>query len=90
MFLNISQNSFPYGIDVAGAFPKYFTAKRAAFMLLIITMIIQPWRFLSQAAIFLTILSSITRKLNSNSKLTPWSNTFYSSLLCSRNNHLAC
>jgi nucleobase:cation symporter-1, NCS1 family len=69
MFLNMSQNSFPYGMDVAGAFPKYFTAKRAAFMLLIITIVIQPWRFLSQAAIFLTILSSITRKFISTSRL---------------------
>jgi NCS1 family nucleobase:cation symporter-1 len=58
----MSQNSFPYGMDVAGAFPRYFTTKRAAVMLLIITMIVQPWRFLSQASIFITVLSCITRK----------------------------
>jgi NCS1 family nucleobase:cation symporter-1 len=60
VFLNMSQNSIPYGMDVSGAFPRYFTTKRAAFMLLLITVIIQPWRFLSQASIFLTILSSVS------------------------------
>lgn len=59
VMLNMTQNSIPAGMDVSAAFPKYFTQKRASLGLLIITALIQPWRFLSQASIFLTILSSI-------------------------------
>lgn len=62
VFLNMSQNSFPYGMDVAAAFPRYFSTKRAAFMLLIGVVIVQPWRFLSQASIFITILSCVSSK----------------------------
>ncbi|RDW85993.1 hypothetical protein BP5796_04318 [Coleophoma crateriformis] len=60
IFLNLTQNSIPAGMDVAGALPRYFTARRASLLLVVITAVIQPWRFLSQAAIFVTILSSIT------------------------------
>ena len=60
VMLNLTQNSIPAGMDVSGAFPKYFTTRRASLCLIIITAVIQPWRFLSQASIFLTILSSIS------------------------------
>lgn len=60
IFMNLSQNSIPFGMDVSAAFPKYFNIQRATFALVIITIIIQPWRFLSQAAIFITILSAVT------------------------------
>jgi NCS1 family nucleobase:cation symporter-1 len=62
VFLNMSQNSIPQGMDISGGFPRYFTTKRAAFMMLILTVIVQPWRFLSQAVIFLTILSATSGK----------------------------
>lgn len=62
IFINLSQNTIPFGMDVAAAFPKYFNIRRATFLAVIIYLIIQPWRFLSQASIFLTILSSVTSK----------------------------
>jgi NCS1 family nucleobase:cation symporter-1 len=63
VFLNLTQNSIPSGMDLAGGMPKYFTQRRASICLFIITCVIQPWRFLGQAVIFLTILGSISSKL---------------------------
>lgn len=62
--LNISLNTIPFGMDLSGAFPKYLTNRRAGVVLIIITMIVQPWRFLSQARIFLTVLNCITSTFN--------------------------
>jgi NCS1 family nucleobase:cation symporter-1 len=62
IFINLSQNTIPFGMDVAAAFPRYFNIRRATLMCVVIYLIIQPWRFLSQAVIFLTILSSVTSK----------------------------
>jgi NCS1 family nucleobase:cation symporter-1 len=60
IFMNLASNTIPFGMDVSAAFPRYFNIQRATFALVIITLIIQPWRFLSQALIFVTILSGIT------------------------------
>lgn len=56
-FVNLTQNTIPYGMDLAGMFPRYLSNKRASIILVILTCIAQPWRFLGQAAIFITILS---------------------------------
>lgn len=60
IFIQMSQNTFPYGMDVAGLFPRYVSMKRGAVFLTLIVMAINPWRFLSQASIFVTILSAFT------------------------------
>lgn len=62
IFMNMSQNSMPYGMDVAGLFPRYLSMKRAAIGLTLATVVLQPWRFLGQAYIFITILSCVTSK----------------------------
>ena len=61
-FVNLTQNTIPYGMDLTGMFPRYLTRKRACMILVALTMIAQPWRFLSQAYIFITILSVFARK----------------------------
>lgn len=60
VFLQVSQNSIPYGMDLAGLFPRYVSMKRGAIFLTLCTLLIQPWRFYSQASIFVTILSGLT------------------------------
>jgi NCS1 family nucleobase:cation symporter-1 len=62
IFIQMSQNVIPYGMDAAALFPRYLSQKRASIFLVLCTLVIQPWRFLSQAAIFITILSSFTGK----------------------------
>jgi len=62
IFVNMTQNTIPYGMDLAGMFPRYLSNKRACMILVILTCIAQPWRFLTQASIFITILSCFSRK----------------------------
>lgn len=57
IFVNITQNTIPYGMDLAGMFPRYLSRRRACLILVVLTCIAQPWRFLSQALIFVNILS---------------------------------
>ena len=65
IFINISQNTIPYGMDVAALFPRYLSMKRAAVFVTLATVAINPWRFLGQAAIFITILSCVTGEFSS-------------------------
>lgn len=58
IFVNATQNSMGAGMDLAGAFPKYLSMQRGAVFVCIIGVVIQPWRFLSQAATFISVISS--------------------------------
>lgn len=58
VFENVTQNGITQGMDIAGMIPKYFTMRRGAILVALVGIIIQPWRFLTQAATFLTVLSS--------------------------------
>ncbi|PVH99767.1 hypothetical protein DM02DRAFT_710388 [Periconia macrospinosa] len=58
--MNLILNVQLYGMDLAGLFPTYISQKRGAAGLIIATVILQPWRFLGQAAFFITILSVFT------------------------------
>lgn len=62
IFVNLTQNTVPYGMDLAGMFPRYLSNRRASTILVVLTCIAQPWRFLTQASIFITILSCFSRK----------------------------
>lgn len=57
IYINISQNTMPFGMDACGLLPKYLSIKRAALLLSIIAIACNPWRFLSQASIFIEALS---------------------------------
>ncbi|KAK4220772.1 NCS1 family nucleobase:cation symporter-1 [Podospora fimiseda] len=58
VFVNVTQNGFQQGMDIAAFLPRYFDIKRGAILVCIIGIVIQPWRFLSQAATFLPVLNS--------------------------------
>jgi NCS1 family nucleobase:cation symporter-1 len=62
IFINMSQNTIPYGMDVAALFPRYLSMKRAAVIVTLMSVAVNPWRFLGQAYIFITVLSCVTGK----------------------------
>ncbi|EPE24965.1 hypothetical protein GLAREA_11546 [Glarea lozoyensis ATCC 20868] len=58
IFVNVTQNNVGAGMDLAGIFPRYVSMKRGALFLLVIGVLCQPWRYLTQATIFLSVVSS--------------------------------
>jgi NCS1 family nucleobase:cation symporter-1 len=48
----------PAGMDCAGLWPKFITTRRGALILTVIGIIIQPWRFVTESATFLQVLSA--------------------------------
>lgn len=62
IFINLTQNTVPWGMDMTGCFPRYLTMKRGGLLLCALTMLAQPWRFLTQAYVFVEILSALSRE----------------------------
>ncbi|KAH9886805.1 NCS1 family nucleobase:cation symporter-1 [Xylariomycetidae sp. FL2044] len=58
VFVNLCKNGIAQGMDIAAFAPRYFDIRRGAILTLIIGILIQPWRYLSQAKMFLTVLNS--------------------------------
>ncbi|KAE9963979.1 hypothetical protein BLS_008768 [Venturia inaequalis] len=57
-FVNYTQNCVSSGMDVAMLIPKYVSQRRGAIIFSILGVLAQPWRFLTQATTFITVLSS--------------------------------
>ncbi|KAG2733907.1 hypothetical protein G9P44_003432 [Scheffersomyces stipitis] len=55
---NIFGNSIPFACDITGLLPKYFTILRGQIVVAILAWAIVPWKFLTDAAKFLTFLGS--------------------------------
>ncbi|RDW95060.1 hypothetical protein BP5796_00823 [Coleophoma crateriformis] len=58
IFVNYTQNCVSSGMDLAMLAPKYLSRRRGSIIFSILGIIAQPWRFLTQAATFITVLSS--------------------------------
>jgi NCS1 family nucleobase:cation symporter-1 len=58
IFVNYTQNCVSSGMDMAMLFPKYLSQRRGAVIFSILGILAQPWRFLTQATTFITVLSS--------------------------------
>ncbi|KEY68266.1 hypothetical protein S7711_07020 [Stachybotrys chartarum IBT 7711] len=58
VFVNVTQNNVGAGMDLAGIFPRYISTQRGAILLTIGGIIVQPWRFFTQAGIFISVISS--------------------------------
>ncbi|KAK9776186.1 putative NCS1 nucleoside transporter family protein [Seiridium cardinale] len=54
---NVPGNGFAGGIDLSAVFPKYINIRRGAFITAIISPAVNPWRLVSTATTFLTVLS---------------------------------
>lgn len=58
IFENITQNGFTNGMDIAGLLPRYFSMRRGLMLICVLGILIQPWRMLTEAVTFLTVLSA--------------------------------
>jgi nucleobase:cation symporter-1, NCS1 family len=58
VFVNYTQNCVSSGMDVSMLVPKYISQRRGAIIFSILGVLAQPWRFLTQATTFITVLSS--------------------------------
>ncbi|KAF2832563.1 putative nicotinamide riboside transporter 1, partial [Ophiobolus disseminans] len=58
VFVNYTQNCVSSGMDVAMLYPRYITQRRGALIFSILGVLANPWRFLTQASTFITVLSS--------------------------------
>lgn len=63
IYVNMANNTAGAGMDVAGLLPNYLSMRRAATFLVIGSILIQAWRFLTQAYIFIQILSIASSNL---------------------------
>lgn len=64
VFVNLTQNNVGAGMDLAGIFPRYISTQRGALLLCFVGVIVQPWRFFTQASVFLSVISSFAGKLS--------------------------
>ena len=64
VFVNVTQNNVGAGMDLAGCFPRYISTQRGAILLTVVGVLVQPWRFFSQATVFLAVISSFGGKFS--------------------------
>lgn len=55
---NLPGNALAGGIDLSSVFPRYINIRRGAYITAILSPIVNPWRLVNTATIFLTVLSS--------------------------------
>lgn len=58
VFINMTQNCISTSMDLAGTLPRFITLRRGGFVVAIVGLVIQPWRFLTQATTFLSVIGS--------------------------------
>jgi NCS1 family nucleobase:cation symporter-1 len=56
--INVIDNAFSAGFDMAGLFPKYINIRRGAYVGLVLSIALCPWELLSSAATFISVLSA--------------------------------
>lgn len=63
LIVNMCNNTVGAGMDISGCVPRYLSIRRAGMLMVIGSILVQPWRFLSQAIVFTEILSIVSSKL---------------------------
>ena len=58
VFINYTQNNVSSGMDLAILVPRYISRKRGSMIFAVCGVLANPWRFLTQASTFITVLSS--------------------------------
>lgn len=56
--INLVQNSVAYGMDLASMAPRYIDVTRGSLIMCVVGYLIQPWRFVNQAGLFISVLNS--------------------------------
>lgn len=62
LFINLVQNIIPFGMDFCGVFPRYLSMRRAGVLLCVVGIACNPWRFLTQATVFVQAMSVFAGK----------------------------
>jgi len=60
--VNVTQNNVGAGMDFAGVFPRYMSMKRGALVVVFIGVLLNPWRYFTQASVFLSVISTFGGK----------------------------
>jgi cytosine/uracil/thiamine/allantoin permease len=55
--IDIVLNSVSAGMDLAGLWPRYLNIRRGAYILACLGFAVNPWQYLSNASVFLTVIS---------------------------------
>ncbi|SPO07077.1 related to uracil permease [Cephalotrichum gorgonifer] len=55
---NLPGNALAGGIDLAATFPRYLNIRRGAYIIALLSPVVNPWRLVNTATTFLTVLSS--------------------------------
>ncbi|KAF7552927.1 hypothetical protein G7Z17_g3992 [Cylindrodendrum hubeiense] len=55
---NVPGNALAGGIDLSSVFPRFINIRRGAYIVALLSPIVNPWRLVNTATIFLTVLSS--------------------------------
>ncbi|KAK8056219.1 hypothetical protein PG993_001446 [Apiospora rasikravindrae] len=58
VFINYTQNCVSSGMDIAMLAPRYVSRRRGSVIFALLGVLANPWRFLTQATTFITVLSS--------------------------------
>ncbi|KAK8138559.1 hypothetical protein PG984_001939 [Apiospora sp. TS-2023a] len=58
VFINYTQNCVSSGMDIAMLVPRYASRRRGSVIFALLGVLANPWRFLTQATTFITVLSS--------------------------------
>lgn len=56
--LNTIDNGVSGGIDLVAMAPRYINIRRGAYIVMIISIVIQPWQILAKAGVFISVLGS--------------------------------
>lgn len=56
--INVVDNAFSAGMDMASLFSQYINIRRGAYIALLISLCMCPWQLLSSAAVFISVLSA--------------------------------
>lgn len=56
--INVVDNAFSVGMDLAGLFSSYINIRRGAYLGLMLSICLCPWQLLSSAAVFISVLSA--------------------------------
>lgn len=58
LFLNMTQNGYSCGMDLAGILPKYINVTRGTLFVQLVSWVVQPWTFFNTSSSFLDAMSA--------------------------------
>ncbi|CUS20867.1 LAQU0S02e00188g1_1 [Lachancea quebecensis] len=58
VFLNLTQNGYACGMDLAGIFPRFIDVTRGTLFVQLVSWAVQPWTFFNTSSTFLNAMSS--------------------------------